>query len=57
MRSSLEMIVLVLGIAMIVPTPIDEIIGGFGRLALAVLGFLIIARWLIWNDQREHPQG
>jgi hypothetical protein len=57
MRNGLEMIVLVLGIAIVVPTPLEEIVGGSGRLALAALGFLIIARWLIWNDQKKNPQG
>jgi hypothetical protein len=57
MRGSLEMIVLILGIAMVVPTPVDEIVGGYVRLALAVLGFLIIGRWIIWNDQMKHPRG
>jgi hypothetical protein len=57
MRGSLEMMVLILGIAMVVPTPLEEIVGGYGRLALAVLGFLIIGRWLIWNDQKRNPHG
>jgi hypothetical protein len=57
MRSSLEMIVLILGIAMVVPLPLEEIVGNYGRLALAVLGFLIIFRWIIWNDQKKNPQG
>jgi hypothetical protein len=57
MRGTLEMIVLILGIAMVVPTPVEEIVGGYGRLALAVLGFLIIGRWLIWNDQKRNPHG
>lgn len=59
MRSSVEMLVLILGIAMVVPLPLEEIVGGYGRLALAVLGFLIIGRWLLRNDQRKdrYPQG
>ena len=57
MRSNVEMLVLILGIAMVVPTPVDEIVGGYVRLALAVLGFLIIGRWIIWNDQMKHPRG
>jgi hypothetical protein len=55
MRSSLEMMVLILGIAMVVPLPLEEIVGNYGRLALAVLGFLIIFRWIIWNDQKKNP--
>ena len=57
MRSSVEMLVLILGIAMVVPLPLEELVGGYGRLALAVLGFLIIGRWLLRNDQRNYPQG
>jgi len=57
MRGSLEMIVLILGIAMVVPFPLEEIVGGYGRLALVALGFLIIFRWLIWNDQKKNPLG
>jgi hypothetical protein len=51
------MVVLILGIAMAVPLPLEEIVGGYGRLALAALGFLIIFRWLIWNDQTKNPLG
>jgi hypothetical protein len=57
MRGSLEMIVLILGIAMVVPLPLEEIVGGYGRLALVALGFLIIFRWVIWNDQKKNPLG
>jgi hypothetical protein len=57
MRSSVEMLVLILGIAMVVPIPLEEVVGGYGRLALAVLGFLIIGRWLLRNDQTKYPQG
>ena len=47
------MIVLILGLAMIAPLPLEVIIGGYGRLALAVLGFLLIFWWLFKNGQKK----
>jgi hypothetical protein len=59
MRSIVETIVLIIAIAMVIPTPLETIVGGYGRLALAVLGFMLIFRWLLKNDQRKDrsPQG
>jgi hypothetical protein len=53
MSSNMEMIVLILAIAMVVPLPLKEIVGGYGRLALVVLGFLLIFRWILKNDQKK----
>jgi hypothetical protein len=55
METIIETTVLILGIAMVAPLPFEEIVGDYGRLALAVLGFLIIFRWIIWNDQKKNP--
>ena len=57
MSSIIETIVLILAIAMVVPLPLEEIVGGYGRLALAVLGFLLIFRWLFKNDQKKDLSG
>jgi hypothetical protein len=48
----MKMIVLILAIAMAVPTPIDEVVGGYGRLAMAFVGFVLIIWWIIDNDQK-----
>lgn len=53
----METIVLILAIAMVAPLPFKEIIGGYGRLALAVFGFLLIFRWLFKNDQNKDLRG
>ena len=50
-------LVLILGIAMVAPLPYEEIIGGYGRLALAFLGFLLIFWWLFNNDQKKDLRG
>jgi hypothetical protein len=57
METIVETIVLILAIAMAAPLPFEEIIGGYGRLALAVLGFLLIFRWLFKNDQKKDLSG
>ena len=49
----METIVLILGIAMVAPLPFEEVVSGYGRLALAVLGFLLIFWWLFKNDQKK----
>jgi hypothetical protein len=48
----MKMIVLILAIAMAVPTPIDEVVGGYVRLAMAFVGFVLIIWWIIDNDQK-----
>ena len=53
MSSTMEMVVLILAIAMVVPLPLDEIVGFWVRLALVPIGFILIIRWLIKNDQRK----
>ena len=53
MERIMETTVLVLAIAMVAPLPFEEIIGGYGRLALAVLGFLLIFWWLFRNDHKK----
>ena len=55
--SKMETIVLILGIAMAAPLPLEEIVGGYGRLALAVLGFLLISWWLFKNEQKKDLRG
>ncbi len=57
MERIMETVVLVLAIAMVAPLPFEQIIGGYGRLALAVLGFLLIFRWLFKNDQKKDLRG
>jgi hypothetical protein len=52
-----ETIVLILAIAMAAPLPFEEIIGGYGRLGLAALGFLLIFWWLFRNDHRKDLRG
>ena len=49
----MEMIVLVLAIAMVVPFPLEEIVGGYVRLLLVPIGFILIIRWIIKNDQKK----
>jgi galactitol-specific phosphotransferase system IIC component len=48
----MKMIVLILAIAMAVPTPIDQVVGSYVRLAMAFVGFLLIIWWIIDNDQK-----
>lgn len=48
----MKMIVLILAIAMAVPTPIDELVGNSVRLAMAFVGFVVIIWWIIDNDQK-----
>jgi len=57
MKRIVETIVLILAIAMVAPLPFEEIIGGYGRLALAALGFLLIFWWLFRNDHRKDLRG
>jgi hypothetical protein len=53
---NMEMLVLILAIAMVVPFPLEEIVGGYVRLLLVPIGFILIIRWLIKNDQKnERP--
>jgi hypothetical protein len=55
----IKMVVLILAIAMVVPTPIDEIVGNYGRIAMLFVGFVVIIWWIIDNDQNKDrsPQG
>ncbi len=53
MSSTMDIIVLVLALVMVAPLPFEVIIGGSGRLALVVLGFLLIFWWLFKNDQKK----
>jgi hypothetical protein len=53
MKMVVEAIVLVLGLVMVAPLPYEVIIGGYGRLALAVLGFLLVFWWLFRNDHKK----
>jgi len=49
----MEMLVLILAIAMVVPLPFEEIVGGYVRLLLVPIGFILIIRWIIKNDQKK----
>ena len=49
----METLVLILAIAMVVPFPLEEIVGGYVRLLLVPIGFILIIRWLIKNDQKN----
>jgi len=52
----MEMLVSILAIAMVVPFPLEEIVGGYVRLLLVPIGFILIIRWIIKNDQKnERP--
>jgi hypothetical protein len=53
----METIALILGIALVAPLPLEELVGGYGRLALAALGFLLIFWWLFKNDQKKDLRG
>jgi hypothetical protein len=53
MKMAVETIPLVLGLVMAAPLPYEVIIGGYERLALAVLGFLLVFWWLFRNDHRK----
>jgi hypothetical protein len=53
MERIVETIVLILAVAMAAPLPFEKIVGDYGRLALAVLGFLLVFRWLFKNAQKE----
>jgi hypothetical protein len=56
-KTIVETIVLILGIGMVAPLPFEELVGGYGRLALAVLGFLLIFWWLFNNDRKKDLRG
>ena len=53
----MKMIVLILAIGMVIPTPIDEVVGGYVRIAMAFAGFLLIGWWIIDNDQKYNRIG
>jgi hypothetical protein len=55
----MNFIVLILAIAMVVPFPLEEIVGGYVRLILVPIGLTLIIWWLIKNDQKRDraPQG
>jgi hypothetical protein len=53
----MKMIVLILAIAMVVPIPIEEVVGNYGRIAMAFVGFVLIIWWIIDNDQKYNRIG
>jgi galactitol-specific phosphotransferase system IIC component len=53
----MKMIVLILAIAMVIPTPIDAVVGSYVRLAMAFVGFALIIWWIIDNDQKYNRIG
>ena len=50
----MDKIILILAIAMVVPFPIEEIVGGYVRLLLVPIGLTLIIWWLIQNDQKKN---
>jgi hypothetical protein len=46
---------LILAIAMVVPSPIDEIVGNYGRVAMVIVGLILTVWWIIQNDQKNNP--
>jgi membrane protease YdiL (CAAX protease family) len=48
--------VLILAIAMVVPFPLEEIVGDYARLLLVPIGLALIIWWLIKNDQKKDRQ-
>jgi membrane protease YdiL (CAAX protease family) len=55
----MNIVVLILAIAMVVPFPLEEVVGGYVRLILVPIGLTLIVWWLIKNDQQKDrsPQG
>jgi hypothetical protein len=49
----MDKLLLALAIAMVVPFPIEEIVGFYVRLLMVPIGFIIIIWWLIQNDQKK----
>jgi membrane protease YdiL (CAAX protease family) len=52
----MNIMVLILAIAMVVPFPLEEIVGGYVRLLLVPIGLTLIIWWLIKNDQKKDRQ-
>ena len=50
----MDKLILALAIAMVVPFPIEEIVGFYVRLLMVPIGFIIIIWWLIQNDQKQN---
>jgi hypothetical protein len=50
----MDKLILALAIAMVVPFPIEEIVGFYVRLLMVPIGFIIIIWWLIQNDQKNN---
>jgi hypothetical protein len=48
-----ETMILILGLVMVTPLPYEVVIGDYGRLGLAVLGFLLVFWWLFRNDHKK----
>jgi hypothetical protein len=57
METVVETIVLILALAMVAPLPYEVIIGDYGRLALAIVGFLLVFWWLFRNDHKKDLKG
>jgi len=53
----MKMIVLILAIAMVIPTPIDTVVGSYVRVAMVFVGFVLIIWWIIDNDQKSNRIG
>jgi hypothetical protein len=50
----MDKIILILAIAMVVPLPIEEIVGIYVRLLMVPIGFILIIWWIIQNDQKNN---
>ena len=50
----MDKLILALAIAMVIPFPIEEIVGGYVRLLMVPIGFTLIIWWVIQNDQKNN---
>jgi hypothetical protein len=50
----MDKLILALAIAMVVPFPIEEIVGFYVRLLMVPIGFTLIIWWIIQNDQKNN---
>jgi hypothetical protein len=53
-QANMDKLILALAIAMVVPFPIEEIVGGYVRLLMVPIGFTLIIWWIIQNDQKNN---
>jgi hypothetical protein len=53
-QANMDKLILALAIAMVVPFPIEEIVGFYVRLLMVPIGFTLIIWWIIQNDQKNN---